>query len=79
MPFGELVVQTAFDRSAHAYNGVARGYIIVIVAVGTPVMVERERTVDEGGEIVLAVFQASEDTFLYDRTCVVAVGDVANS
>ena len=74
---GELVVHTSLNCSAYARNAVARGNIIIIVAVGTPVMVEEERTVDESREVVLAVLEAGEHTFLYNRTGVVTVAHIA--
>ena len=79
VPFGELVIDTSLDSTADAYHRVACGDVVVVVAVLAPVMVEAHRAVDEGGEVVLAVFQAAEESFLYDSTCIVAVGDVAHA
>ena len=77
MILSELVVHTGFDRSSDTYYGVTGGDVVVVITVGTPIMIETQRCVDEGREVILAVLEATEHTFLHDRSGVVTVSDVA--
>ena len=77
--FSELIVDTSLDSTTDTRHWVASCNIIIVVAVGTPVVLTIYRSVYEGREVILAILQTCENTLLHDSTSVVTIGNTSDT